>query len=152
MSVSLPGHNATGFKTWFVVRAEAAVFPSEKRRSSRERSRFPRWDDGGAHLVGPAPTAGTAPAAPAPSAPSAAAPGAAQVSKVDLQLGCDVVGGLAEVVIHYRVLSVGLPGEILHQRENGTKIPSWAPGAVLWLPQHTLPSSDCPWPGETRET
>lgn len=75
------------------------------------------------HLVSPAPTAGPAPTAPAPPAPSAAAPGAPQVPEVDLQLGRDVVGGLAEVVIHDRVLGVGLQGQGLHQQGNGSKSP-----------------------------
>lgn len=69
----------------------------------------------GTHLVSPAPTAGPATTAPAPPAPSAPAPRAAQVSKVDLQLGCDIVCGLAEVMIHDRVLSVSLKQVFLHQ-------------------------------------
>lgn len=60
------------------------------------------------HLVSPASAAGPATTPSATPSPSATASGAAKVSKVDLQLGRDVVGGLTEVVIHYRVLSMSL--------------------------------------------
>lgn len=118
--------------TWVSKALFAVRIYQNKGRNERQWGGFARWR--GAHLVSPAPTAGPAPAPPAPPAPSASAAGAAQVSKVDLQLGCDVVGGLAEVVIHYRVLSVSLQGGVLHQWENTTKIPFWAPQPLphLW--------------------
>lgn len=60
------------------------------------------------HLVSPASAAGPATTPSATPSPSATASGAAEVSKVDLQLGRDVVRGLTEVMIHYRVLSMSL--------------------------------------------
>lgn len=112
-----------GFKT---RRLLSEHLPRDKEDASRmEVSGLTR---GAAHLVSPAPAAGPAPAAPAPPAASAAAPGAPQVSEVDLQLGRDVVGGLAEVVIHDRILSVSLqPAAVLHQQGKSTKTPSWPP-------------------------
>ena len=45
------------------------------------------------------PAGSTATASPAPTSSPTPATGAAQVSEIDLQLGCDVVGWFAEVVV-----------------------------------------------------
>lgn len=56
------------------------------------------------YLFGPSspaccPAASPAAASPAPARPPAATARAAQVSEIDVQLGCDVVGWFAEVVL-----------------------------------------------------
>lgn len=67
------------------------------------------------YLVGPGATVRTPPA-PTATSPSPAAPSwAAEVSKVDLQLRCDVIGRLPEVVVYHRVFSVCLEGQQSHQ-------------------------------------
>ena len=67
------------------------------------------------YLVSSASTAGPATTPSATPSPSATTSGAAKVSKVDLQLGCDIICWLAEVMIHYRVLSVSLKRVFLHE-------------------------------------
>lgn len=95
----------------FAVRATPPEIRPLKLQGNPPTSRnsAPLWKKAVAtHLVSPASTAGPATTPSATPSPSAATAGAAQVSKVDLQLGRDIVRRLAEVMIHDGVFSVSL--------------------------------------------
>lgn len=103
---------------------DAADYPGVFISHVTLRSLYALSNDGSAHLIRPALARLSGRAAPtgssSPAGSSAATSWAAQVPEVNLQLGRDVVGGLAEVVIAGSVVYTSLIEITKRKRERGS--------------------------------